>query len=666
MRSGLVGVACCYGLPRSPAQRRCECGAGRIFRWLARETKPAFAILPGLVVEIQGFDLLRTVHSKYSLILLAFAALMWSFWYSSGWLVLCAGLALFLFGMQNLEQGLKSLAGGKLEQWLSTSTATPVKGLLFGTAATFVLQSSTLVSLLTIAFLSAGLISLVGSIAVLFGANLGATSGIWLLALAGQNISMSKIAMPLLVFGVLLGFSGDKGKAIGRFLLGISLIFLGIDEIKEGFSSFGDLRLDRYSAEGMRGALLFVGVGTLITVVLQSSHATLMLTLAALGSGQLELTQALSIAIGSNVGSAVSTGVMGMIGSARSGQRLAVAHMVFNCTTAIIAFFALPVMTWLVLQSTAWVGMGENKLIQLALFHTLFNVLGVLVFWPWQQQLAHALERWLPDAQEPAVLIATGPEQIMQITRARYLQPAALQTVESARGAVSKELQHMGRLALEVVAHAVYAPADLRAPVEREDPGLRQRLQQQAINVDALYKTHIKGVYADLLEFMGSMVQPLDGAQQDFWHSSQVAAFQLVDAVKDAHRLQRNMHKFLQGPQEDAARSSYLELRLYMLQTLKDVHTLSVADVSQEQWLAGLKALDESMAAFDAQFRKHLFAAIRGGLLDGLTVSSLMNDLGFAQTTIQGLRQVLLLGEGHELARQYQLLMGEDPLIQGI
>ena len=158
----------------------------------------------------------------------------------------------------------------------------------------------------------------------------------------------------------------------------------------------------------------------------------------------------------------------------------------------------------------------------------------------------------------------------------------------------------------------------------------------------------------------------MDGAQQDFWHSSQVAAFQLVDAVKDAHRLQRNMHKFLQGPQEDAARSSYLELRLYMLQTLKDVHTLSVADVSQEQWLAGLKALDESMATFDAQFRKHLFAAIRGGLLDGLTVSSLMNDLGFAQTTIQGLRQVLLLGEGHELARQYQLLMGEDPLIQGI
>ena len=101
------------------------------------------------------------VYSKHSLMVLALAALAWSFWWSSGWLQLCAGLALFLFGMQSLEQGLKNLAGGRLEQWLGKSTSTPFKGLLFGSVASLLLQSSTLVSLLTIAFLSAGLITLV-------------------------------------------------------------------------------------------------------------------------------------------------------------------------------------------------------------------------------------------------------------------------------------------------------------------------------------------------------------------------------------------------------------------------------------------------------------------------------------------------------------------------
>lgn len=607
------------------------------------------------------------MYSKHSLIVLAFAALAWSFWYSAGWLVLCAGLALFLFGMQNLEQGLKSLAGGQLEGWLSRSTATPFKGLLFGTAATFVLQSSTLVSLLTIAFLSSGLITLVGSIAVLFGANLGATSGIWLLALAGQNLSLAPLAMPLLVFGVLLGFAGDKGKAIGHFLLGISLIFMGIDEIKNGFSSFGDLRLDRYSAEGMQGALLFIGVGTLITVVLQSSHATLMLTLAALANQQLELPQALAIAIGSNVGSAVSTSVIGMIGSARSGQRLALAHVVFNGSTAIIAFFLLAPMTWLVLQATQWAGFGSNKLIQLAMFHTLFNVMGVLVFWPFQRQLCQALERWMPDVQEPAVLVATVPsEHAVHATRARYLQAAALQTADSAIRAVSKELQHMWRLGLEVVAHALYVQPNFREALEREDAGLRTRLQQQAINADVLYQTYIKGVYADVLAFMGSMVQPLEGAQQDTWINSQVAAFQLVEAVKDAHRLQRNMHKFLQAPDGDAARSSYLALRWHVLQTLQEMHVLSVSNMPESEWLAELQALDAAIAAFGVQFRKHLFAAIRGGLLDSLTVSSLMNDVGFAESIIQGLWHILLLGEGHAAARQLQQLMGDAPLIQPV
>ena len=600
---------------------------------------------------------------------LAFGALAWSFWYSTGWLVLCAGLGLFLLGMQHLEQGLKSLAGGRLEGWLSRSTATPFKGLLFGVAATLVLQSSTLVALLTIAFLSAGLVTLRSSMAVLLGANLGATSGIWLLALAGQQLSMAPLAMPLLVFGALLGLGAHPGKALGRFLLGVALIFMGMDQIQSGFASFGDLQLERYSAQGWQGALLFAGVGTLITVVLQSSHATLMLLLAALAHQQLALPQALAMAIGSNVGSAVSTGVMGIIGSARSGQRFALAHVLFNGTTAVLALLLLSPMTWLVVYATSSFGQGSNTLVQLALFHTLFNGLGVLVFWPLQGQLAQALQRWLPDVHEPAVLIAAaggeGPGA-GQGSAARYLCAASLQTVESACSAVAQELQHMARLSLEVVAHALYAPSHMQAPLEREDADLHARLQQQPRDVELLYQQHIKGVYAELLAFMGSMEQPMDAAQQAFWHSSQVAAFQLVDAVKDADRLQRHMHKYLQAPQHTAVRGSYLELRLHWLQTLQEMRALSVSDLPEVPWSQQLQALDARVAAFDTQFRKHLFAAIRGGLLDALTASSLMNDLGFGRSVVHSLRQVLLMGEGRAWARQQPLFSSQVPLIHHV
>lgn len=183
---------------------------------------------------------------SFFLPVLALAILAGSFWYSAGWLQLCAGLALFLFGMQCLEEGLKQLAGGRLEQLLERSTATPFKGFLFGVGGTMVLQSTTLMSLLTIAFISTGLIQLAGGISILLGINLGTSGGIWLLAAAGQNFSLSPLALPLLVFGVLAGFNGPNSKAAGRIVLGIAFIFLGIDEIKGGFNAFGS-SIDHYT-----------------------------------------------------------------------------------------------------------------------------------------------------------------------------------------------------------------------------------------------------------------------------------------------------------------------------------------------------------------------------------------------------------------------------------
>ncbi len=600
---------------------------------------------------------------KIVLPLIGALALFWSFWASHGWLELCAGLALFLFGMQCLEEGLRQLAGSRLEQLLGRATATPFKGLMFGISGTMLLQSSTLVSLLTIAFISTGLIQLAGGIAILFGANLGSTSGIWLLALLGHNLSLSPLALPLLVVGVLAGFTGERGKGIGRVLLGIAFIFLGIDQIKDGFAGFGGAAdFSAYQAEGLAGQLGFVAVGLLATVVLQSSHATLMLTLAALGAGQLTLGPALAIAIGANVGTSVTTAFVGSLGGNRCGQRLALAHVIFNVVTAVVALALLAPLTWVVHWLSEPLGLGDNALIQLALFHTLFNALGVALFWFWQARLAHLLERLLPERREPAVLITELAQPVAppQQTHARYLSERALDSADSAASAVAQELQHLTRLSLEVICHAIYLPIDLLQHPERlDDALLAGRPSDRSLDAEQLYQRHIKGVYGDLLAFMGRLDTPLDEQHQSFWLSSQVAALQLVDAVKDSKHLQKNLGHYLRGD-ESEARQAYVELRRHLLQALQEIRALSRSELPEERWRERLAWLDDQAASFDAAFRRRLFEAVRNHTLDGLQMSSLMNDLGYASRIIQSLRNALMLGDAQELTRQLRSVEADD------
>lgn len=584
-------------------------------------------------------------YLRILLAVLAAAVLTWSFWRSAGWLQLCAGLAMFLFGMQCLEEGLRKLAGSRLEQWLARSTATPFKGLLFGMGGTVLLQSSTLVSLLTIAFISSGLIQLAGGIAIIFGANLGATSGIWLLALAGHGFSLSPLALPLLVFGVLVGFSrAPRNQAAGRIVLGVAFILLGIDQIKTGFAAFGG-EVDMAGGvrvDGVAGTLLFAAIGMGTTVILQSSHATLMLTLAALAAGQIQTGQSLAIAIGANVGSSVSTAFVGSLGGNRSGQRLALAHVLFNTVTAGLALALLPLLFRLVQALSSGLGFGGNPLLQLALFHTLFNGTGVALFWPWQGRLAQWLERWLPERPEPKASAEAGaPERV----RARHLSDQALESVDAATAAVALELRHLGQLGLDAICHALYLPTDQLSCDQPDEallaagPGERD----QGLDADVLYQRQVKGVYGDLLSFMGRLELPMDEAHQRFWAGSQVAALQLADAVKDAGHLQKNLKRRLEEAAPSPQREAYVDLRRHLLSLLRGLRALDRLppdDAAGRQAL--LEALEARAAAFESAFRQRLFSMVRQQALDGLQLGSLMNDLGYAGRIFHSLRSALV------------------------
>lgn len=341
-------------------------------------------------------------------------------------MILVGGVGLFLLGMGLLTDGLRQVAGPTLRQMLLASTKTPWRGLLAGLMVTAVVQSSSAVTLATIGFVNAGLIGLSQALWVIFGANVGTTMTGWLVALIGIKFPADAFAFPLIGFGVFLRFLGEKREwtAAGQALAGFGLLFLGIDLLKNGFNDLAQ-RIALPSGEGQAVLLLQTGVGVLLTVLMQSSSAAMTLVLTAAQGGVLSIQGAAAVVIGANIGT-TSTALLAAIGATANAKRTALAHVLFNALTAVLAFLLLP---WLIAGLEWWravLGWEESPAAQIALFHTLFNVLGVVLIWPLVPRLTDWLSRCFRSAEEDE-------------TRPRYLDRTVLAVPELALNALCKE-----------------------------------------------------------------------------------------------------------------------------------------------------------------------------------------------------------------------------------
>ena len=200
---------------------------------------------------------------KKILLLTIFILLAYALWLSPDFNQIAAGVAIFLFGMLSLEQGFQSFTGGTLENILSISTDKLWKSLGFGVISTTLMQSSSLVTVITISFLSVGILDLAAGIGIIFGANLGTTTGAWLIAGFGLKVDIAAYAMPMLVLGILLVLQKNKTlKGLGAILAGMGFLFLGISYMKEGFETFREtIDLTQYALTGTKGLLIFTLIG---------------------------------------------------------------------------------------------------------------------------------------------------------------------------------------------------------------------------------------------------------------------------------------------------------------------------------------------------------------------------------------------------------------------
>ncbi len=308
---------------------------------------------------------------------------MFQFWQ------LLAGLGVFIFAMKILEQGLRGLSTRRLRNLLRNHTHSPLQGVLVGTISTAFLQSSSLVSLFVLAFVGSGILPLHNALGIIFGANLGTTLTGWLVTAIGFKLHMSDYALVLIALGSLayVTFKNESSRYHQASLVfGLGLLLLGLTWMKDSMSFLG-AQVDESWFRDYPLVIYFIG-GIVFTALVQSSSATMVIILSAVHADIIPLSNAAAIAIGSDLGT-TSTVLLGSLKSSTNAKRVALSHFIFNLGTDVSAFLLL---TPLLAFITITLGI-EDTMYALVCFHSLFNLLGIVLFLPFTKPFAHWLEQ---------------------------------------------------------------------------------------------------------------------------------------------------------------------------------------------------------------------------------------------------------------------------------
>ena len=366
---------------------------------------------------------------------------------------LLGALGMFLYGMNLMSSGLQKAAGERLRGFLSAMTSNPFKGVMTGLGITSIIQSSSATTVMVVSFVNAGLLTLAQAIGVIMGANIGTTVTAWMVSWLGFKADISVLAVPLMLLGFLFSNSKmDKRKNIGELIVGFSLLFLGLSFMKD---SVPDLRetpqvlefVSSWSAHGFGSVLLFLAFGTILTLVLQSSSATMAITLIMLSMGWIPFEMACAMVLGENIGTTITANIAASVGNTQA-KRAAMSHTIFNVFGVVWALilykpclrlvgtitenlFGLPnpaAEGFVVTDSTS--AEGTAALYGLSMLHTLFNLTNTLLL-VW-------FTKWI--AQAVSWIVPTPKNQEKEVFRLKYISAGPLATPELSVGQAFEEI----------------------------------------------------------------------------------------------------------------------------------------------------------------------------------------------------------------------------------
>ena len=535
------------------------------------------------------------------------------------------GIALFLIGMEYMESGFKAFSGSLLEKVLERFTNTTPKAIATGFIVTAIVQSSSLISIIVISFLSAELMSLTSAVGVIFGSNIGTTTTAWLVSAFGLKIKISAYALPMIVLGIFipLFLKSSSWKGIASILIGLGIIFLGIGYMKEGFETLKEgINLAQYAMSGYAGIFVYVLIGAVATIIIQSSSATMAIIITALATGQIDYANALALAIGANIGTTV-TAALGSMKSNENGKRLATAHFIFNITTAVIAIVFIYQLADLVDRLAVMIGIGaENYTMKLSLFHTIFNVIGVLAVSPF----IHLLVKFLNT-----LFIPKGSSK----GKPKYLDDAALALPSTALNAIIMETKHLYENAFDIIIHGL----NLKKKNILSDMDLDEVVQDVythgSFDIDDFYNHWIKGIYSEIIDFSTKAQTHMPPPYIEELYKLKLASRDIVEAVKDTKHLQKNLLRYTNSS-NPYIKEQYNDIRKGLAELLRTISTISKTE-EEDVIILLLSKIKVHAKRYDVLTNGTLDKLIRKGLITKKMATSLMNDSDYAYTISQKL-----------------------------
>jgi len=473
------------------------------------------------------------------------------------------GLGIFLLAVSMITDGLKLAAGDSLKRVLANSTRTPLRGVAFGALVTSLVRSSSAVTVATIGFVNAGLLNLTQSLGVVYGANIGTTTTGWLVAAVGLDFNIEVLALPMIGAGMVARLAGPNRRfgALGEAIAGFGLFFIGIEFLRQAFAGFADnIDVAAIAPAGVLGLMLYVGAGFLMTLVTQSSGAAIAITLTAASGGVLTLDAAAATVIGTNIGT-TSTAVLAVIGATANARRVAAAHVIFNILTGAVALLLLPALLWLVRFAEGALGMADAPAMALAGFHTVFNVLGVLLIWPFTARLAAFLQRRFVS-------------RIETLARPLFLDRTIIGAPALALEALVRELERATELARQAVAAAFGVGAANPVAAAEQRYGL-----------------------SGLLDAIGTFIAQLEASRLDKEQAERLAvALRITNYLEDVSTLARGIVE--QAGRVDAIRRSPTA------QLIAEYEAATLAHVAH---------CDPSLTDYNADGLERSYLALRAG-----------------------------------------------------